>query len=130
MDSVRKENHTDLLFDALDNGICIAIKQKHERCENPAHKGFSTCGIGYHRQQEEQFMAEEENGYEVTPQTPGSSPKMTEWANPFSTERGILRGSGLKGSKLSQLPAESDVSYPRVDSRDSPSSAVLFPQNP
>ena len=42
--------------------ICIAIKRDDERCTNPAHEGFSTCGIKSHRKQEKQ---------------PGTQPSMT-----------------------------------------------------
>ena len=45
---------SNLFVDAIDDGICIAKKVNGERCQNPAHDDFVTCGIISHRKQETQ----------------------------------------------------------------------------
>ena len=128
MDEVRKEEmHTDLLFDALDDGICIAIKQNNERCQNPAHDGFSTCGIASHRQQEEQLVAEEENDHEDTRQTQGSSPETTESA--VETASQALPG-GVEAADIHARDQPGKMIPPFTGSGISSGSGLRWPQLP
>lgn len=42
----------------------MAIKKDHKQCQNPAHQGYLTCGIQYHRSQDSQLRS---NQAETTP---------------------------------------------------------------
>lgn len=75
----REENEIDLLYDALDDGIHIAMKQNNERCQNCAHEGFLTYGIASHRRQEEGLGAERD-GHGDPRRTQDGPPETTESA--------------------------------------------------